>query len=153
MKNINRNVVKKVLLAALALLIIMQVFSIDKSTQPIDPKLDFYAEYDMPKDVKNILQASCNDCHSEDRAYPWYTNIEPVSWWIKGHIKGGMQNLNFSIWNSYEDNKKKHKIEEIIEVLEQKRMPLKSYTWIHKGTNIDDAKRAKLIAFFKSISN
>lgn len=146
-----KSIIKKVLIVALLALIVIQIFSIDKTNPPIDPKLDFYANQNMPADVKKMLVDACNDCHSHDREYPWYTNIEPISWWIRGHIRGGTQKLNFSEWNKYDDGKKNHKLEECIEVLEEMRMPPKSYKWMHPEAKLSDSDRNKLIDYLKSI--
>ena len=85
-----------ILLFTLILLVAMQLFSIDKSTEEIDPAEDFYQTVQMPDDVKTILRTACNNCHSNETSYPWYANIEPVSWWIQGHINNGRGNLNYS---------------------------------------------------------
>jgi len=146
-----KNYIKRFLTLALFALIVIQLFSIDKTNPPIDPKLDFYGSYDIPAKVKTNLANACNDCHSHDREYPWYTNIEPVSWWVRGHIRGGSDKLNFSVWNEYDNNKKIHKIEECIEVLEENRMPLKSYTWAHAEAKLSDEDKQEMIEFFKSI--
>lgn len=129
----------------------MQVFSIDKTNPPIDEKLDFFSTVQVPEDVNTMLKYSCVDCHSHSSKYPWYTNIEPISWWIKGHIKGGLQHLNFSVWQAYDAPKRRHKIDECIEVLEQERMPIKSYTWAHKEAKLTDEDRKRLIVFFESL--
>lgn len=142
---------KRILTIALLVLIFIQVFSIDKTNPPIDKGLDFYSSYDIPADTQLLLKSACNDCHSHERAYPWYTNIEPVSWWIRGHIRGGVQKLNFSEWNSYDQGKKDHKLEECIEMVENKNMPLKSYTWMHPEAKLSSEDRQKLVDFFKKI--
>jgi hypothetical protein len=148
MKKLN---VKKILLILLALLVIIQVFSIDKTRPEIVASEDLLQSDAVPEDVKTLLRNACADCHSFETKYPWYTNIEPLSWWIKGHIKGGRQKLNFSIWNSYPDKRKAHKIDECIEVLEQKRMPMKSYTWIHSEAKLSDENNKRLMAYFESL--
>ena len=43
--------------------------------------------YAIPADVKTILAKACNDCHSNNTRYPWYSNFQPVLWWLDKHIK------------------------------------------------------------------
>jgi hypothetical protein len=129
----------------------MQLFSIDKSTEEIDPAEDFYQTVQMPDDVKTILRTACNNCHSNETSYPWYANIEPVSWWIQGHINNGRGNLNFSKWQSYDASRKNRKIDECVEVLEQRRMPFSSYVMMHKEAQLSDEQYNRLIAFFESM--
>lgn len=140
-----------ILLFTLILLVAMQLFSIDKSTEEIDPAEDFYQTVQMPDDVKTILRTACNNCHSNETSYPWYANIEPVSWWIQGHINNGRGNLNFSKWQSYDASRKNRKIDECVEVLEQRRMPFSSYVMMHKEAQLSDEQYNRLIAFFESM--
>jgi len=139
------------LITALIALVIIQFVSIDKENPPVDVSQDFVTLHNPPASVLQNLKSACYDCHSHETAYPWYTNIQPVAWWIKGHIKEGVKKLNFSIWYSYSDKKKAHKIEECIEKIEERHMPLKSYTWTHSDAKLDDNERAELIQWFKSL--
>ena len=131
--------------------ILIQFIRIDKTNPPIDPKLDFISTMNTPEDVGNKIVAACYDCHSHDSKYPWYTNIAPVSWWIKGHINGGRKHLNFSTWKEYSNGKQEHKLEECVEMLEKKWMPLFTYTWLHSDAKLTDAERTDMIEYFKNI--
>lgn len=142
---------KKYILPALGIiLILMQFIRIDKTNPPIDTKLDFLTNANASEAVSAKIVAACYDCHSHDTAYPWYTNVAPVSWWIKGHINGGRKHLNFSNWGEYEKGKQDHKIEECVEMLQNKWMPLGTYTWLHPEAKMTDEEYKEMIAFFKS---
>jgi len=142
---------KKVAIIVFVLLLIIQVFSIDKTNPPVDPTLDMFATVQMPDDVSTLLKNACSDCHSNTTEYPWYTNVEPISWWIKGHITGGREHLNFSEWQSYDSPRKNHKINECIEVIEKKWMPMATYAWLHPDAKLSDKDRQRLIVFFESL--
>lgn len=133
------------------ILILIQFIRIDKTNPPIDPKMDFIATMNPPQAVKEKMKAACYDCHGHTTKYPWYTNIAPVSWWIKGHINNGRKHLNFSTWNDYPKGKQEHKIEESIEMLENKWMPLGTYTWLHPEAKMTDAERQSMVTYFKSL--
>lgn len=142
---------KKYILPGLAIVfILIQFIRIDKTNPAVEQKLDFIANVNPTAEMGEMIKASCYDCHSHETAYPWYTNVAPLSWWIKGHINGGRQHLNFSTWNQYSDDKKSHKLEECVEVLENNWMPMASYTWLHSEAKLSDSDRDKMIAFFKS---
>ena len=81
--------------------------------------------------------------------YPWYTNIAPISFWVKGHIDHGREKLNFSLWNDYTKKKQHHKLEECIEEMEENHMPLKSYTWVHPEARLSKSDKAEIINFLK----
>lgn len=141
--------IKKVIIGLVIALIIAQFFRIDKTNPKTNRDMDFIAFSNPPEHVKNIIETTCYDCHSNAVKYPWYANIAPVSWIIKDHINEGREHLNFSIWNNYSQKKKAHKIEACYEELEEGEMPLKSYTIMHKNARLSDVDRNTLIKWFK----
>jgi len=96
-----------------------------------------------PENVQAILKQSCYDCHSSHTTYPWYSNIAPSSWFVKGHVKDGREHLNFSTWASYEDEKKLKYLQKIPKAIKSK-MPLASYLIMHKEAKLSDADKKVL---------
>ena len=125
----------KILWAILGLLVLIQFIRIDKTNPPADPAKDFIALKNPPQAVANMLKASCYDCHSNKSTYPWYTNVAPVSWWVKRHITEGRQELNFSEWGDYTPKKAAHKLDESYEMVTEGEMPLSSYTLMHPAVS------------------
>ena len=142
---------KKIVLFVLVLLIAFQFIRIDKSTKPVDPALDIIELTKPDAEIASVLKASCYDCHSNQPAYPWYTNIAPVSWWIKHHINEGTHHLNFSDWGNYTQKRKDHKLEECIEMVEEDEMQMSSYTLMHKDAKLSLAQKTLLINWFKAL--
>jgi hypothetical protein len=66
-----------------------------------DTTKDISKSYVVPQDVKLILAKACNDCHSNSTRYPWYSEIQPVSWWLGDHVKDGKRHLNFNEFDGY----------------------------------------------------
>ena len=137
----------------LILLLAIQSIKIDKTTEPVNPATDFIASTSAYAEVANTLKIACYDCHSSQPSFPWYTNIAPVSWWIKHHIDEGSHHLNFSEWETYSDKKKNHKLEECIEMVEEGEMPMTSYTLMHREAKLTDTQKLQLIEFFKALKN
>src|SRR6218665_2853001 len=147
-----RNIpVKKILIVSGALLVLIQLIRIDKSNPASDPASDFITATAATPEVASLLKASCYDCHSNESTYPWYTNIAPVSWWIKHHIDEGRGELNFSEWEGYSWRRKDDKLEECVEMIEEGEMPMSSYTLVHKEAELNAEQKAKLTAFFNSL--
>ena len=95
----------------------------------------------VPSDVQLILKKACNDCHSNNTAYPWYNNIQPVAWWMNGHIKDGKRGLNFSEFASYSLRKQYDRFNGINELVKTAEMPLSSYTIIHTSAKLNDNEK------------
>ncbi len=143
--------IKRFLVLALIALVIIQFISIDKTNPPTDPAKDFITMTNPPANIGSLIKSACYDCHSNHTEYPWYTNVQPVAWWVKGHIKNGRKKLNFSEWGDYSADKRAHKIEENIEEIEERHMPLKSYTWSHADAKLSDNDVESLMSWFRSI--
>ena len=131
-------------------LLVLQFFRIDKTNPAADPAQDYLALASPPAALSSTIKAACYDCHSHTTAYPWYTNIQPVAWWIKDHIEEGREHLNFSVWATYPPKKAAHKLEECFEVIESKEMPMKSYTWAHGNARLSAEERAAMASWFRA---
>lgn len=146
MKNI-----KKVIILLLIGFIIAQFFGPDKNEGDLASMDAFMAETNPPEDVKIILKDACIDCHSDVTKYPWYNNITPVNYWLESHVKDGKKHFNLSNWEGNSVKRKDHKFEELIEMVEDKEMPLNSYTWTHSEARLTDAQIKSVVDWAKLV--
>lgn len=143
--------VKKIAIAVVGILVIMQFFGIDKTVKPVNKETDFLATMQPPAEIAKLIKTSCYDCHSEQTEYPWYTNVAPISWWIGHHIEEGREHLSFSNWAKYDQKKAIHKLEEFYEEVEEGEMPLNSYTWMHAEASLSKEDKDKMLNWVKSL--
>ena len=141
---------KNIAIFLVFLFLAIQSIRIDKTTEPVNPATDFIALTVANTEIAGMLKTACYDCHSNQPTYPWYTNIAPVSWWIKHHIDEGSHHLNFSIWGTYKEKRKNHKLDECVEMVEEGEMPMSSYTIMHGDAKLTDAQKQQLVEFFKA---
>ena len=139
---------KKILIVVIVAFIVMQFFRIDMSAPQIDVAKDFITITNPSDEVKQLLKSTCYDCHSYETKYPWYSQVAPVSWWLKHHVNEGREELNFSEWGSYDAEKVDHKLEECAEEVEEAEMPLKPYTFTHSEAKLSQEQRETLEDFF-----
>jgi len=135
---------KKIILGLVVLLVLIQFIRIDKTNPPVDKSKDFITLTKPSDEVKGILVTSCYDCHSNETTYPWYTNVAPLSWWLKNHINEGREHLNFSEWATYTEKRQQHKLDECMEEVHEGEMPLSSYSMMHKEAELSPAQREAL---------
>ncbi|WMI64570.1 heme-binding domain-containing protein [Aestuariibaculum sp. YM273] len=142
---------KKMVLALLVLIVIAQFFGPEKNEGDMASIEPFLAETNPPADVKAILEETCYDCHSDVTRYPWYNNITPVNYWLAEHIEDGKKHFNVSNWVGNSVKRKDHKFEELIEMVEDKSMPLKSYTITHSEANLSEDQIKAVIDWAKLV--
>lgn len=142
---------RKILILLAILFVLAQFKRIDKSNPPIQKEQDFFSIHEAPEQTRTLIKTACYDCHSHHTAYPWYSNISPVSWWLKDHIEEGRGHVNFSTWAALPPGDEEHVLEEIVEVLEKKEMPMLPYMIAHTEAWIDEEQRASLAQYFQSL--
>lgn len=136
-----KSVFKKAFWILLAVFIAIQFFRPTKNTATALSTNDITTKYKVPNEVKNILQTSCNDCHTNNTVYPWYTNIQPVAWYLNNHVQDGKRHLDFSEFATYKIGKQYRKLEEISHEIEDGEMPMTSYTLIHGNATLNDNQK------------
>jgi len=105
----------------------------------------------VPADVKVILKKACDDCHTNNTIYPWYSKIQPVDWWLNDHIVEGKNHLNLDELGSRPAWLRYHKLEEIIEQVKEGKMPINSYMWTHKDAILTQEEKTKLTGWAQAI--
>ena len=138
---------------ALALLVLFVAIQFYQPARNVDDgqvyKADFTKVYKVPAKVKNILQVSCYDCHSNNTRYEWFNYIQPGRMFVEYHIKKAKEDLNFNEWGNYYSLKQNRLLESIKTQVEKKKMPLPSYTWLHPYVKLSDAQRDTLIKWIE----
>ncbi|MCF4102820.1 heme-binding domain-containing protein [Gillisia sp. M10.2A] len=137
-------IIKLIAIALLVALVILQFFQPEKNISKIVPKTDIVALTQMPESVAATLHTACYDCHSNNTNYPWYNNIAPLSYWMDEHVKDGKKHLNFSHWGNYSLKKQLHKLEETVEEINEGKMPLDSYVWIHNEAKLTALQKEEI---------
>lgn len=145
-----KRIFKFALIAIVLLFAALQFVRPDRTNPPVNPADSIEAATILPDDINSMLERSCKDCHSNETIHPWYSNISPFSWFLADHISEGRRQLNLSIWATYDDREKAHKLEEICEVLEAGEMPLPSYLWIHRDAVLTEGDANTLCSWARS---
>ena len=144
-------IIKKIGLLLLIVFVVAQFFGPDKNEGDMTSVDAFFTDTNPPEDVKIILKNACLDCHSDSTRYPWYNNITPVNYWLADHVKDGKKHFNMSKWSDYSDKKKDHKLDELIEMVEDKEMPLDSYTLTHGEAKLSAAQIESVVAWANTV--
>lgn len=141
--------VRKIFIALGIALLLFQFYRPEKNLSG-DTSKAISTKYTIPTNVKKTLETACFDCHSNTTRYPWYSNIQPGASFMWGHIKEGKKKLNFDTFASRRVAIQNHKFEEIIEMVEENKMPLFSYTLIHRDAKLNEDQKMEIINWAKS---
>ncbi|HWJ92393.1 MAG TPA: heme-binding domain-containing protein [Flavisolibacter sp.] len=140
---------RKIKLAVLLLFIAMQFIRPARNLGSEVPANNFSNVHRVPNRVQSMLERACYDCHSNHTNYPWYSNIQPLGWWLERHIRKGKAEINFSEFGSYSHRRQISKLKNIEGSIEDGSMPLSSYRAIHKDARLSDEDRSTLIGWLQ----
>jgi hypothetical protein len=142
--------IKKITLGLIVLLVLIQFIPAERN-ESNDTEFDITKSYDVPDNVAMILKGACNDCHTNLTRYPWYSNIQPVKYMLADHVNEGKRKWNLSTFTKLPLAVQNHKFEEVVEMVEEKEMPLPSYTYLglHPEAKLTDEERQILVGWAK----
>jgi hypothetical protein len=103
-----------------------------------NPPVTAEPAWDSPG-TRTLAAAACLDCHSNETAWPWYTNIAPFSWLTQRDVDNGRATLNFSEWDRPQE------ADEMGEVISEGEMPPWYYAALHSGARLSDQEKQLLI--------
>lgn len=146
-------ILKKISWFLLIVFVIAQFFQPEKNEGNLTSLTAFISETKPPEEVHKILKESCFDCHSNKTIYPWYSNITPINFWMADHVKVGTKKLNLSKWSDYSLKRKEHKMKEVWEEVEKRKMPLDSYTWTHAEANLTQDQIEAVVVWGKKVQD
>ncbi|MVO08072.1 hypothetical protein GOQ30_02690 [Flavobacterium sp. TP390] len=144
---------KIILLILLIVFVGIQFIPTKRNQSESVPNTDFMIVNNVPNNIKATLQTSCYDCHSNNTSYPWYNTVQPVAWFLENHIEEGKSELNFSEWDNYSNRRKKSKLKSIVSQIKDNKMPLSSYTFIHKEAVLDNTKRQEILNYISELKD
>ena len=108
-------------------------------------------EADVPNspELKSVLRRACYDCHSNETVWPWYSYVAPISWLIAKDVKEGRREVNFSVWNQYSESRRGRKFKEIVEQVEQGKMPQWYYVLVHPEAKLSAGDKEMIVKWAK----
>jgi hypothetical protein len=136
-----KKALKWAVIVIFVLFIAAQAYRPDLSGPPVDETKSMRATAQLTPEVGAIFDRACNDCHSSKTDWPWYSQVAPVSWWLKSHVDDGRRQFSFSEWGTYPQRKASVKLKEICEQVTTGEMPLKSYLLLHPAAKLSDADK------------
>ncbi|MCA1629294.1 MAG: heme-binding domain-containing protein [Acidobacteria bacterium] len=126
-----RKILKWVAIVVASVFVGIQFVPKSVTNAAVDESRTINARLRVTPEVNAILARSCNDCHTQQTRFPWYSLVAPVSWMLADHIREGRDHLNFSDWASYDAEEQDMLLQNICRITRRGAMPMPSYLYIH----------------------
>ena len=89
--------------------------------------------------VLEVMQRSCQNCHSDRTSWPWYSHLAPISWLIEKDVHDGRSHWNMSKWDEYSLEQRQDILSEMAPLVRNRKMPMPKYLFLHPEAKLTDA--------------
>jgi hypothetical protein len=148
---LNWQIFGRSILCVFVLLIVIQLIPIKRDNPPAPSSSSIYTTGNVPPDVHSVLDRSCNNCHSNQTVWPWYSYVAPFSWILAHDVHQARTHMNFSEWSTYSPKKREEKLEEICEQVMNGVMPDGKYLLIHRKAKLTQEQRESICTWTQSV--
>jgi len=145
-----RKIARWVLISLLVGFVGIQIVRPDRTNPPTDAGSTLEARFHPDPEVSRLLAEACNDCHSHQTTWPWYSNVAPVSWLVADDVHEGRKHFNLSRIGEQAAARQSKSLSEAAEEVGEGGMPPQSYTLTHPGARLSADDRRRLAAWFES---
>jgi hypothetical protein len=91
-----------------------------------------------------LFQRSCQNCHSENTQWPWYSHIQPLSYLINKDVQEARHHVDFSNWNAYSPDQKRDLLSRMGSLVRSGQMPLPRYVALHGDAKLTPKQRQQI---------
>jgi hypothetical protein len=104
----------------------------------------------VPARVRSILERACQDCHSENTVWPWYSHIAPIAWQIRTDVERGRAFMDLSKWNDFTESERRGFTGAINAAVQNHLMPPPKYVWMHPEAQLSSDELELVRAWARS---
>jgi hypothetical protein len=92
----------------------------------------------VDSETVQIMERSCQNCHSEKTDWPWYSYVAPVSWLVENDVHKARSHMNLSGWDQYSLEEKQDRLGEVAAAVRSRQMPPPRYTLMHRNAKLSE---------------
>ena len=91
-----------------------------------------------------LVRRACQNCHSQQTVWPWYSRIAPASWLLERDVQQARLQMNLSRWQDYSPDDHLRLLSEIGSAVKNREMPVQRYLLLHPEAQLTDAERQQI---------
>ena len=130
-------IVRRLAIVFLILFVVAQFIRPARTNPRSQPSANLMTK--APREVAQIFDRSCRDCHSNDTRWPLYTQVAPMSWLVTYDVREGRDHFNYSEWTAIDPDDQDKLLGGVCTLAKRGRMPLWQYLLIHRGARLSPA--------------
>lgn len=98
----------------------------------------------MPQREGEILERSCENCHSQTTKWPWYSYVAPFSWQVADDVNRARKAMDLSDWSEQFGRKPQVAASALLAIcadMKTRRMPTELYLLTHPEARLSEQDR------------
>jgi len=107
-------------------------------------------EAQIDPETLGMIQRACQNCHSQNTEWPWYSHIAPVSWLLARDVQQARLHMNLSQWQYYSTDERLRLLSTIGSAVRNREMPPRRYLLVHPEGRLSDAERQQIYRWTRS---
>jgi len=93
-----------------------------------------------PQPIIAMFERACQDCHSANTEWPWYSRIPPISGKIHEDVAQGRKFMDLSKWDTYTNAERSGFLLAIMAATQTHMLPPRKYVWMHPKAKLSEAE-------------
>jgi hypothetical protein len=103
-----------------------------------------FREAQIDPETLAIVQRACQNCHSQNTEWPWYSHIAPVSWMVARDVQQARLHMNLSEWQGYTAEERLRLLSAIGSAVRNREMAPGRYVVLHPEARLTDDERQQI---------
>ena len=109
-----------------------------------------FRETQIDPETLAIVQRACQNCHSQNTTWPWYSHVAPVSWLLARDVQQARAHMNLSQWQNYSGSDRLRLLSAIGSAVRNREMPPQRYLLLHPEARLSDGERQQIYRWTRS---
>lgn len=119
----------------------IQFFGPARTNPSVTASHTIQSQLQIPRNVADVLERACMDCHSHETRWPWYSRAAPVRWWVVDDVNRGRDAINLSEWTTQNPRGLSERaLAAMAGQVRRGSMPLASYKALHPRARVSLAE-------------
>lgn len=118
----------------------IQLIPVSRTNPPVQSTI----QWDSPQ-TKDLAYRTCMNCHSNETAWPWYSNLAPASWITIVHVNNARAQFNLSELNTLPTFRRARLARDMADQIRNGTMPPSDFLLLHPEARLTDAEKNQLI--------
>jgi len=103
-----------------------------------------FAGAQIDPETLGVVQRACQNCHSQNTEWPWYSHVAPVSWLLARDVQQARLHMNLSQWQNYSTDERLRLLSAIGSAVRNREMPPRRYLLVHPEARLSDGERQQI---------